>query len=71
MPPKEGSEASSLWTSKTLKTVKEAQSQSEYLTRRIILYKSSSPESIIKAVKLNTKAILAVIHKVVLLRDQV
>jgi hypothetical protein len=68
-PPKEGSEASSPWTSKTLKTVKEAQSQSKYLTRRIILHKSSSPESIIKAIKLNTKATLAVMHKVVLLRD--
>ncbi|KAK7570464.1 hypothetical protein V3481_019323 [Fusarium oxysporum f. sp. vasinfectum] len=70
-PPKEGSKASSPWTSKTPKTVKEAQSQSEYLTRRIILHRSSSPESIIEAVKSNTKATLAVMHEVVLLRDQV
>jgi hypothetical protein len=35
------------------------------------MHKSSSPESIIEAVKSNTKATLAVMHEVVLLRDQV
>jgi hypothetical protein len=70
-PPGEASQPSSPWVSKTPKTVKEAHSQSEYLTRRIIMHKSSSPESIIEAVKSNTKATLAVMHEVVLLRDQV
>jgi hypothetical protein len=35
------------------------------------MHKSSSPESIIQAIKSNTKATLAVMHEVVLLRDQV
>jgi hypothetical protein len=35
------------------------------------MHKSSSPELIIEAVKSNTKATLAVMHKVILLRDQV
>jgi hypothetical protein len=35
------------------------------------MYKSSSPESITEAIKSNTKATLAVMHEVVLLRDQV
>jgi hypothetical protein len=35
------------------------------------MHSSSSPESIIEAIKSNTKATLAVMHEVVLLRDQV
>jgi hypothetical protein len=70
-PPGEASQPPSPWVSKTPKTATEAQSQSEYLTRRVIMHKSSSPESIIEAIKSNTKATLAVMHEVVLLRDQV
>jgi hypothetical protein len=70
-PPQEASQPTSPWVSRTPKTVREAQSQSKYLTRRVILHKSSSPESIIKAIRSNTKATLAVMHEVVLLRDQV
>jgi hypothetical protein len=33
------------------------------------MYKSSSSELIIEAIKLNTKVILAVIYEVILLRD--
>ncbi|OBS16264.1 hypothetical protein FPOA_27625 [Fusarium poae] len=39
------------WTSKTPTTAIEAQSQSEYLERRIRRHKSSSPESIIEAIR--------------------
>jgi hypothetical protein len=69
-PPGEAAELSTSWTLKTLKTAIEAQSQSEYLERRIRRHKSSSPESIIEALKLNTKAIKAVIYEVVLLRSE-
>ncbi|KAJ0133034.1 Uncharacterized protein HZ326_23883, partial [Fusarium oxysporum f. sp. albedinis] len=69
-PPGEAAEPSTSWTSKTPKTAIEAQSQSEYLERRIRRHKSSSPESIIEALKSNTKATKAVIHEVVLLRSE-
>jgi hypothetical protein len=39
------------WISKTPKTVLEAESQSEYLERRVRRHQSSSPESILDALK--------------------
>jgi hypothetical protein len=70
-PPEEATEPSTPWVSKTPKTAIEAQSQSEYLERRIKRHKSSSPESIIEALKSNTKATKAVMHEVILLRSRV
>jgi hypothetical protein len=61
-PAEEAAEPSTPWVSKTPKTVLEAQSQSEYLDKRIRRHKSSSPESILGALKTlskGTKAILA------------
>jgi hypothetical protein len=55
------------WVSKTPKTVLEAGSQSEYLERRIRRHHSSSPESIIAAMKSLEKGTKAVMHKVALL----
>ncbi|EXL90010.1 hypothetical protein FOIG_16710 [Fusarium odoratissimum NRRL 54006] len=70
-PPQEAAEPSTPWVSKTPKTAIEAQSQSEYLEKRIKRHKSSSPESIIEALKSNTKATKAVMHEVTLLRAEV
>jgi hypothetical protein len=70
-PPEEGTEPSTPWVSKTPKTVIEAQSQSEYLEKRIRRHHSSSPESIIEALKSNTKATKAIMHEVTLLRNEV
>jgi hypothetical protein len=70
--PAEGvAEPSTLWVSKTPKTVLEAQSQFEYLERRIRRHQSSSPESIIEAMKSNTKALKATMHEVALIRAEV
>jgi hypothetical protein len=69
-PPGEVSQPSTPWVSKTPKTANEAQSQSEYLEKRIRRHKSSSPESIIEALKSNTKATKAAMHEVVLLRSE-
>ncbi|KAJ3539819.1 hypothetical protein NM208_g5337 [Fusarium decemcellulare] len=69
-PPKEVTEPSTPWTSKTPKTALEAQSQSEYLEKRIRRHKSSSPESIIEALNSNTKATKAAMHEVTLLRRE-
>jgi hypothetical protein len=69
-PPGEVSQPSTPWVSKTPKTAIEAQSQSEYLEKRIRRHKSSSPESIIEALKSNTKATKAVMHEVTLLRSE-
>jgi hypothetical protein len=70
-PPEEGTEPSTPWNSKTPKTVIEAQSQSEYLEKRIRRHHSSSPESIIEALKSNTKATKAVMYEVTLLRNEI
>src|SRR6478736_9173745 len=70
-PPGEVSQPLTPWVSKTPKTAIEAQSQSEYLEKRIRRHKGSSPESIIEALKSNTKAIRAIMHKVILLRNEV
>ena len=48
-PPVEEASQAQPWTSKTPKTVLEAESQSEYLYRRIRRHQSSSPESILEA----------------------
>jgi hypothetical protein len=65
-PPQEAAEPSTVWVSKTPKTAIEAQSQSEYLERRIRRHKSSSLEPIIKAVKCFEKGTSIVIHKLAL-----
>jgi hypothetical protein len=70
-PPEEVTEPSTPWTSKTPKTVLEAQSQSEYLNKRIRLHKSSSPESILGALKSLTKGTTAIMHENALLKARV
>jgi hypothetical protein len=59
------------WVSKTPKTVLEAESQSEYLDRRIRRHQSSSPESILEALKCLSKGTKAIMHENALLRAQV
>jgi hypothetical protein len=66
-PVEEEAGPSTPWASKTPKTVLEAKSQSEYLERRIRRHQSSSPESIIAAMKSLEKGTKAVMHKVALL----
>jgi hypothetical protein len=66
-PVEEEASASTSWVSKTPKTVREVESQSEYLERRIRRHKSSSPESIIGASKSLAKAATKIYHKVTLL----
>jgi hypothetical protein len=66
-PPKEVTEPSTPWVSKTPKTAIETQSQSEYLTKRIRRHQSSSPESIIEALQSLSKGAQAAAHKVALL----
>jgi len=58
------------WASKTPKTVLEAQSQSEYLDRRIRRHQSSSPESILGALKSLAKGTKAMMHENALLRSE-
>jgi hypothetical protein len=70
-PPKEVAEPLTPWVSKTPKTVLEAQSQSEYLERRVIRHKSSSPESILEAIRSSSKGTKIVMHKVALLEARV
>jgi hypothetical protein len=59
------------WVSKTPKTVLEAGSQSEYLERRIRRHNSSSPESILGALKSFAKGTKAMMHENALLRAEV
>jgi hypothetical protein len=70
-PAEEVAEPSTPWVSKTPKTVLEAQSQSEYLERRIRRHKSSSPESILGALKSLAKGTKAVMHEMALVRAEV
>ncbi|KAM5529722.1 transposase [Fusarium oxysporum f. sp. phaseoli] len=70
-PVEEVAEPSTPWTSKTPKTVLEAQSQSQYLNKRIRLHKSSSPESILGALKSLTKGTTAIMHENALLKARV
>jgi FtsZ-binding cell division protein ZapB len=70
-PAEEVVEPSTPWVSRTPKTVLEAGSQSEYLERRIRRHHSSSPESIIEAMKSLTKAVKGNMHEIALLRAEV
>jgi hypothetical protein len=70
-PVEEEAGPSTAWVSKTPRTVLEAQSQSEYLDRRIRRHKSSSPESILEALKSLSKGTKATMHENALLRAQV
>jgi hypothetical protein len=70
-PPKEVSQPTTPWVSKTPKTAIEAQSQSKYLEKRIRRHKSSSPESIIEALQSLTKAVKENIYKTTLLTSEV
>ncbi|EGU71712.1 hypothetical protein FOXB_17779 [Fusarium oxysporum f. sp. conglutinans Fo5176] len=69
-PVEEEAGPSAAWVSKTPRTVLEAQSQSEYLDRRIRRHKSSSPESILEALKSLSKGTKAMMHENALLRAQ-
>jgi hypothetical protein len=66
IPPGGDSRPSSPLTSKTPKTAIKAQSQSEYLTRRIKRHHSSFPESIIEALHCLSRGAKAVRHTVTL-----
>lgn len=70
-PVAEVAEPSTPWVSKTPKTVLEAGSQSEYLERRIRRHNSSSPESILGALKSLAKGTTAIMHENALLRAEV
>jgi hypothetical protein len=69
-PPIEVTIPSTPWTARTPKTILEAQSHSNYLQGRIKNHKSSSPESIIKAVKHFEKATTILIHNIVLMEER-
>ncbi|KAF4451962.1 hypothetical protein F53441_5134 [Fusarium austroafricanum] len=69
-PVEDGASHPTPWVSKTPKTVLEAQSQSEYLERRIRRHQSSSPESILEALKSFSKGTKAVMHEMALLRAE-
>jgi hypothetical protein len=66
-PPVEITIPSTAWTARTPKTVLEAQSHSKYLQGRIRNHKSSSPESIIQAVKFFEKSTTNLIDEMALL----
>ncbi|EGU83431.1 hypothetical protein FOXB_06053 [Fusarium oxysporum f. sp. conglutinans Fo5176] len=70
-PAEEVAELLTPWVSKTPKTVLEAGYQSEYLERRIRLHKSSSPESILGALKSLAKGTTAIMHKNALLQAEI
>ena len=70
-PVEEEVDPSTPWVSKTPKTVLEAQYQSEYLQRRISRHHSSSPESILAALKSLSKGTQAMMHENALLRSEV
>jgi hypothetical protein len=59
------------WTSRTPKTVRETESQSEYIERRIRGHKRSSLASIIDALNSFSKSLLANQHKMALLEAEV
>ncbi|CEI70968.1 unnamed protein product [Fusarium venenatum] len=67
-PAKEEASQAQSWTSRAPRTVLEAQSQSEYLERRVRRHHSSSSESIIEAIKSLTEAVKGVMHESALLR---
>jgi hypothetical protein len=69
-PPQEVTELTTPWTSRTPKTILETQSHSKYLQGRIRNHKSSSPESIIEAVKYFEKGQSILLHKIALLEAE-
>jgi regulator of replication initiation timing len=69
-PAEEVASPSTPWVSKTPKTVLEAQFQCEYLDRRIRRHQSSSPESILGALKSLAKGTKAIMHENALLRAE-
>jgi hypothetical protein len=69
-PPGEAIEPSTPWTSRTPKTILETQSHSKYLQGRIRNHKSSSPESIIEAVKYFEKGQSILLHNIVILEAE-
>jgi hypothetical protein len=69
-PPEGSSELPDPWVSKTPKTVRETESQSEYIERRIRKHKDSSPASIIEAIKSMTKGLKETQHEVALMRGE-
>ncbi|KAF5724953.1 Fot5 transposase [Fusarium mundagurra] len=70
-PAEEVTNPSTPWVPKTPQTVLEARSQSEYLQRRIRRHKSSSPESILGALKSLAKGTTAIMHENTLLRAEI
>jgi hypothetical protein len=70
-PPEGTPELPDPWVSKTPKTIKETELQSAYLENRIRGHKSSSPASIIDAMKSMTKGLKAHQHEMALLRLEV
>jgi len=70
-PVEEEASPSTPWVSKTPKTVLEAESQSEYLERRIRRHQSSSPVSILEALKSLSKGTKAVMHEMALMRAEI
>ncbi|RYC77643.1 hypothetical protein BFJ63_vAg19483 [Fusarium oxysporum f. sp. narcissi] len=70
-PAEEEAGLSTTWVSKTPKTVLEAEYQSEYLDKRIRRHHSSSPESILEALKSLSKGTKATMHELALLRAEV
>jgi hypothetical protein len=69
-PAEEVASLSTPWVSKTPKTVLEAQFQCEYLDRRIRRHQSSSPESILGALKSLAKGTKAIMHENALIRAE-
>ncbi|SCO92492.1 related to transposase [Fusarium oxysporum] len=69
-PPEEVAEPLNPWVSKTPKTVLEVQSQSAYLQKRIRRHHSSSPESLVQAVKCFEKGTSIVMHKLALVESR-
>jgi hypothetical protein len=69
-PPGEAIEPSTPWTARTPKTILETQSHSKYLQGMIRNHKSSSPESIIEAVKYFEKGQSILLHKIALLEAE-
>jgi hypothetical protein len=69
-PPEEVIKPLTPWTLRTLKTILETQSHSKYLQERIKNHKSSSPKSIIQAVKYFKKGQSILLYKIALLEDR-
>ncbi|RKK77794.1 hypothetical protein BFJ68_g17950 [Fusarium oxysporum] len=69
-PVEEVTQQAQAWTSRTPQTALEAGSQSEYLQRRIRRHQSSSPESILEALRSLEKGTKMVMHKVALLTEE-